>query len=347
MEFCCVPSPDNQTRFKKKFPKGCFMDMKKKNLFAVIVILSFLLEVAGGLHARDYALVSKSLDDDNYKDTVTGCNALAELNGDLCFLIGAGGPADARRQVLAFKKAARTGKFSGFAVSVVKSDALSKVVRQEINVPVISFDSPFSSEDACVSRGYVGIDNISFGRDLAKVAKQLRPGGGTLFLMGDLHDANLALRIAGVRRELSGRDDFSAEKRLGGENGWYEFKRSPWISGDEPDRAIAQVSLMLKNIKPDVFISVGHWPILDPEAYRDAVAPFVRDIRAGRHIMIIGVGKITPVLQDLMNDRLVHGFISIDFFRIGREVYHTLHALTLNEAVAPRTVIPNIVKILE
>lgn len=321
--------------------------MKKKIFFAVIVIFALLLDAANGLYARDYALVSKSLDDDNFKDTVTGCNAVAQLNGDRCFLIGAGGAADARGQVLAFKKAARAGNFSGFAVSVVKSDALAKVVRQEIDVPVISFDSPFSSKDSDVSKGYVGIDNIAFGRDLARAAKQLRPGGGTIFLMGDLHDVNLALRIAGVRRELSGLDDFSAEKRLGGENGWYEFKRSPWISGDDADRAIAQISLMLKNIKPDVFISVGHWPLLNLDAYRDAVAPFAGDIRSGQHIMIVGVGKITHGFQTLMNDRLVHGLISIDFFRIGREVYHTLQALTLGETVTHRTVIPNIVKILE
>nr|WP_321400497.1 substrate-binding domain-containing protein [uncultured Desulfobacter sp.] len=321
--------------------------MKKKCFFAAFVILTLLLDIGGSLNARDYALVSKSLDDENFKDTVTGCNALAELNGDRCFHIGAEGPADARGQALAFIQAARTGNFSGFAVSVVKSDTVANVVRQEIDVPVISFDSPFSSEDASVSKSYVGIDNISFGRDLAKAAKQLRPGGGTLFFMGDLHDANLALRIAGVRRELSGQDDFSADKRLGGENGWHEFKRSPWISGDEPDRAIAQISLMLKHIKPDVFISVGHWPILKPEAYREAVAPFLEDIRAGRHLMIVGVGKITPELQNLMNDRLIHGFISIDFFKIGREVYHTLQALSRHETVAPRIIIPNIVKILD
>nr|WP_320191373.1 substrate-binding domain-containing protein [uncultured Desulfobacter sp.] len=321
--------------------------MKKKSCFAVIAILTLLLGVLGALNAGDYALVGKSLDDENFKDAVTGCNTVAESDGDRCFLIGAQGPADARGQVLAFIKAARAGNFSGFAVSVIKSDALAKVVRQEVDVPVISFDSPFSSKDDDVSTAYVGIDNIAFGRDLARAAKQLRPGGGKVFLMGDLHDANIALRIAGVRRELSGRDNFTAEKRLDGENGWYEFKRSPWISGDEPERAIAQVSLMLKHIKPDIFISVGHWPLVNPDAYREAVAPFARDIRSGRHIMIIGVGKITPKIQNLMNTRLVHGVVSIDFFRTGREVYRYLQALSRNEAVAPRTVIPNIVKILK
>jgi ribose transport system substrate-binding protein len=321
--------------------------MKIKISFVVIVILIFMTGVVSSLHARDYGLVSKSLDDENFKDTAKGCNAVAELNGDRCVLIGAQGHANARGQVLAFKKAVRTGNFSGFAVSVVKSDAVAEVVRQEVDVPVISFDSPFLPEDADVSTAYVGIDNISFGRDLARAAKQLRPSGGTVFLMGDLHDANIALRIAGVRRELSGREDFTVEKRLDGEDGWYEFKRSPWLAGDEPGRALAQISLMLKNIKPDVFIAVGHWPLVNPDAYHEAVAPFVRDIRTGRHIMIVGVGKITLKIQGLMDNRLVHGVVSIDFFRTGRQVYHILQALSLHETVAPRTVIPNVVKILK
>ncbi len=196
------------------------MDMKQSFVhFFAMTLLAFALlpAIAGEAYCRDYALLGKSLDDDNFSDTVTGCNQAAQTNKDRCFLIGARGPADARRQALSLKTAARARTFSGFAVSVILSDAVAKVVRQEVRVPVISFDSPFESKDAAVSRGYVGIDNVAFGRDMARAAKRFRPGGGTLFLMGDLHDANLARRIAGGRRELSGQEDYPAKKRLAGE----------------------------------------------------------------------------------------------------------------------------------
>lgn len=162
--------------------------------------------------------------------------------------------------------------------------------------------------------------------------------------MGDLHDPNLAQRISGVRGELAGTEAFVSHERLSGQNGWWEFPRSPWYSGDQTGRAIEQVSLMLETDKPDVFISVGHWPVLKPGAYRNAMAPFAPDLASDRHIMICGVGKITPEIEGLLSDRLVHGLISINFFEIGVKVYQTLHALSRGRQVPARIYTPNLIR---
>lgn len=316
--------------------------VRKTVSFAILMTVVFLYTP---LFSADYAIISKSVDDANFADTATGCNQAAALNGDRCVHLGPRGPADSRNQVAALRKAARSGKYAGVAISVVLSEEVAKVVRRDVRVPVISFDSPFLSNDADAAAAYVGTENIAFGRDLAGIAKTLRPAGGTVFLMGDLHDSNLRQRINGVRRAFYGDTGDAPDSRLNGQNGWREFDRSPWRSGDDIERSLDQVTLMLKSIKPDVFISVGHWPVVDPGRYRKAVAPFAGNLRSGKHLMIFGVGKITPDLQNLLDDRLIHGLISIDFFEIGRQVYKTLDALSNGRSVPAETIVPNIIRI--
>lgn len=288
-----------------------------------------------------FGILSKSMDDRNFIDMADGCLDAAALNGDVCVHIGGEGSAGPMAQVLALKDSIRSNVFDAYAISVVKSDLLAKTVREYVNVPVMTFDSPFAADDSALSFAYVGTDNVAFGRDLAKIVERFRPQGGTVFLMSALHDTNLSQRVWGVRLELSGQPSFPQGQRLNGENGWYEPIRSPWNSGDKVERALGQVQITLKRLKPDVIISVGQWPIVDPDAYRKAVQSFYLDITSKKRLMVFGVGNVIPEYRDMVEEGLIHGLVSIDFPEIGRQTYAILSDIIDKKPVPKETFIPN------
>ena len=313
--------------------------------FSLIVCFFILLTVLPGSNIfasnLKFGLLAKNVDDENFIDTAWGCQHAAALNGDTCVLLGGRGSADPRSQVTALKEAVKSDTFAAFAISVVMSDVLGDVVRQSVNVPVISFDSPFLPADAPPNCAYVGPNNYEFGRDLAKIVKQLRPQGGTVFLMGDLHDPNLKQRVWGIRRELSENPNIPDDQRLTAEAGWSESRRSPWNTGDNIDRAMEELSYTLEVVKPDVFISVGQWPLVNPAYYRKVTAPFRESLIMKKQIVVVGVGKILPVHRQLVDEGLVHGLVSIDFNKIGQLGYQLMRDATEGKPLAPMTYISN------
>lgn len=291
----------------------------------------FAVQLAGDPVVRaeglTFGILGKNAGDQNFVDVAAACDEVARPQGDACVLLGEREAANPRGQALSLTGALSGGRFAAVAVSVVRSDLLAAVVREHASIPVISFDSPFAQQDRPAGVVYVGIDNVGFGRDLAKAAKRLRPQGGTVCMMGDQFDPNLLDRMWGVRQELSCNPDLPVGARLDGKGGWTESERCPWTSGDDSGRAVKQFAVTLETIKPDVFIAVGHWPIVDTGAFRRATEPF-RDILVERRcIAVFGVGKVLPEYRDLMQEGLVHGLVSIDFPEMGRLCYKTMRAV--------------------
>lgn len=288
-----------------------------------------------------FALLSKSVDDFNFVATLEGCQEAAQQEGDECVLLGGKGPAGPRPQVTALKNASQSGEYKAFAISVVMSDLLAEEVRRSVTVPVITFDSPFAAKDARVSRAYVGSDNIGFGQDLAKIVRQFRPAGGTVFIIADMHDPNLAQRVWGVRRELSGDAGIPEGQRLKGESGWLESVRSPWNSGDNVQQTLVKLSFILDQLKPDAIISVGQWPLLDSEAYRQTVLPYREDMARKQPVVVAGVGCVRSAYKELLDEHLLHGLVSIDFHEIGRLSYRIMRDLIDGKEVPENTYVPN------
>lgn len=295
------------------------------------VVFSLLVGVAT---AAEFALVAKSVDDRNFVAAWRGCAEEALRFGDVCLLVGGSGATDPRFQALAIDEALKAGRFAGLAISVTASALVAKAV-QLAKVPIITFDSPFDAKDEHLSLAYVGIDNLAFGRDLAAIANRLRPQGGSLCLMTSANDKNLALRVWGVRQSLSGNRQIPDGQRLNGEGGWTELKRCPWNSADQLERAERELAVTLKDLKPDVFIAVGHWPVVDTTRYRAAVAPYREDLVSKARLMIVATGKISAEQLALLDERLVHGYVSIDFEQIGRHCYRLMRAAVDGKPLAP------------
>ncbi|MGM0419262.1 MAG: substrate-binding domain-containing protein [Thermodesulfobacteriota bacterium] len=288
-----------------------------------------------------FGLLSKNKDDVNFKAAAEGCSKQAAQNNDICIHIGPEKSSNPRSQISALKKAIGKNDFSAIAISVVLSGVMAEAVEKYVNVPVITFDSPFNKKDSFAAQAYVGTDNVQFGRDLAKIIKKYKPDGGTVFLMGDMHDTNLSQRVCGVRRELSGDSDFPANKRLNGEGGWKEFKRSPWISGDDHDRTMDQLLYTFKHFKPDAFISVGHWPLINTDKYRKILSEFHNEFRNKKYIIAAGVGKVLPEYQKLLEEGLVHGFVSINFKQTGKLAYKLMKNAANGKSVPETTYVDN------
>lgn len=305
----------------------------------VYIIGLFVCFTSTAVFADLFGLVSKSLDDHNFVDAWLGCQKAAIDNNDQCVHLGVKGSAHVRTQKIVIQEALESGRFQSLAISVTKSDYIADAL-QGVEIPIITFDSPFEINEQHLSLSYVGIDNIAFGKELAKLAKKFRPAGGTVCIMTARHDTNLAQRVLGVRRELSGLE-LKDGLRLNGENAWYEEERCPWKTADNPARSLKQLDLTLNKLKPDVIISVGHWPIVDPVDYRNVVEPYRKELKTNKHVIAIATGNLLPEYKALIDEGLLQGVVSINFPEIGRVSYELMKAASSGKPIPPLKYIDN------
>lgn len=101
------------------------------------------------------------------------------------------------------------------AISVFSEEVISPLIDQavEAGIPVVTFDSDAPNSKRSV---YVRTDNSFFGKQIAKVLKQLQPDGGTFGVISRA-GVNIMEREKGFRYEL-----------LENSNGvWTEVEGSP------------------------------------------------------------------------------------------------------------------------
>ncbi|MBC8212364.1 MAG: substrate-binding domain-containing protein [Gammaproteobacteria bacterium] len=304
-----------------------------------LLLIGLLLSSPVSAAGLTFGLVAKSIDDGNFIDTWKGCAAEAAQSGDECILIGAHGAAHARHQLDSIWQAVNRRQFDALAISVTHSAFIAQGLGK-INIPLITFDSPFEPADDALSQAYVGVDNVQLGRTLGELAKLLVPAGRELCIMSASQDTNLAQRVQGLRQALSGNMHFPARQRLQGEGGWVENPRCPWDTGDNRGRALQQLTLSMHQTRPTVFIAVGWWPLIDPVAFRKTIQPFKDQLSQRQSILLFAVGKQRPEYQALLDDQLIHGVVSIDFVETGRLIARRMRELINAEKVKPLTDVP-------
>lgn len=304
---------------------------------AIVIMAVCALSAGAPAKGMKFGIAGKRADDANFIAVWEGCAKAARQYGDECINIGSPGPANVRKQDDAIVEAVAKG-IDGLAVSVTNSErlarsALSKALHKKI--PVLTFDSDLDKGRAHLRKGYVGPDNLKIGSDLASLAMRFRPPGGTVCLMsGDPYNPNLNERMAGVRRMLSGQAAFPADRKLQGEGGWREVSRCPFFNFDQPGMAVEQMKTAFASEKADVLVSVGHWPVLDLARYRQSLTELKKTDRDfDKRLIIIGIGKLMPAQQELLQERLVHGYVSIDFEEMGRIAYFHLKRLAQGKAI--------------
>jgi ribose transport system substrate-binding protein len=142
--------------------------------------------------------------------------------------------------------------------------------------------------------------------------------------------------MLGVRRQLSGNPQMTSSSRLRGEGGWREPDRCPFFGGDhDPERAVKQLALALSDLKVDVAIAVGGFPVVDAKLFRDLIGP-LRAARVGaEQDIIVATGELTADQRALLRDGLVRAYLAIDFVEMGRASYRTMKQLAAGRRVEP------------
>lgn len=286
----------------------------------LVAVLCCTQAQADGLR---FGLLAKSTSDHNFVDAWQGCQQAAAADGNQCDLLGADGPANAHVQWVELEKALGSGEYASIAISVTASAFLARHVGS-VEIPLLTFDSPFDASDQGLSEGYIGPDNYAFGKQLAELALSYRPEGGVLCIVSVGQDPNLETRVRAVRKTLAGDEPLKNMGKLNGEGGWHEHERCPRMTLGSPEQVDTQFRSILSDIQPHVIISVGHWPVVDAMLYRRIVRDIQEQLINHQIMLFVGVGQISPAYRALLDEGLVHGLVSIDFTEIGRVTYEQM-----------------------
>ncbi len=279
--------------------------------------------VAEDLH---FYIIAKSQADSNFKRVLDGCEQAARQHGDHCYLVGPKLQSQPRKQFSEIVKVLSLEQADGLAISVIDSALVSKAI-SDATIPIITFDSPLLLEnDSTQSIIHIGYDDEYIGRELAKMLIKDFPNGGKLCIMTD-SDANLARRVKGVRLGLSINQ---TNQKLTGENGWEELSRCPMLTDDDPIKVEHQINLIVKGLKPEAIVSVGHWPVYFGNVVEVLSQADINNMSSGKPYLYSAIGPMTDSYKQLMKSGYVRGYAEINFHQQGKLIYQLLRSKTLN-----------------
>jgi ribose transport system substrate-binding protein len=259
-----------------------------------------LLATAAGAQAQSkkytLALVPKNMNNPFFDQARDGCKkAEKELNGAIeCLYIGPGEHGGGEEQVQ------------------VINDLIAK------KVDGLTWDSDLLEKDKGLRAAYVGTYNYDIGVNLAKLAQQIKPKGGTLCIQsGGAAAANHNERMQGIRDTLSGAKSTAAPgTKLTGQNGWTEVAGCPLYTNDDFPLAVQQMEDTLgKNPKLDAFIPTGGFPQFIPQAYRKVAEKYKARIDDGSLALV--VADTLPAQMDLLKAGLSKGQVGQRPFEMG------------------------------
>lgn len=287
-----------------------------------------------------FVVVGKTTDRIYFPLVGKGCAEAAAADGNSCVLLAPAGPSHFRRQDEVMSQAIDRNP-DAIAVSVVHSRWLARHSLQRLgDIPLITFDSDLEPSERHLRRGYVGDDNLAFGRQLGRLAERFQAGGGRLcILSGNPLEPNLEERIRGIRQQLGGGN---GELRLNGENGWHEAERCPLYSADYLSMSLTQIGTILRTDQVDVILSIGSWPVHDAHAYRRQIGPLLveYDRKGSRPVIITSVvGKPDAAQRTLLADGLVQAYLGVDPYETGRQSYRLMKRVAQGKSIPEMTLI--------
>ena len=297
----------------------------KKLIFSATIAAS-AVAVAGSAVAEDiFALVPKNMNNPFFDQARDGCKkAEAESNGAFeCEYIGPGehGGGDEQVQIVMDLIARGNVKGIGVAPSNAAAMAVAAEAAKEAGIPMLTWDSDLLPENADLRTAYIGTHNYEIGVNLAKIAMEIKPDGGTVCIQsGGAAAANHNERMQGIRDTLGNMSGTTSPgERLTGQNGWTEADGCPLYTNDDFPVSVQQFEdFMAANPDVDAFLPTGGFPQFVPDANRAAVEPYKDDIASGKLALV--VADTLPVQIDQMKEGLSAGQVGQRPFEMGYRV---------------------------
>ena len=203
-------------------------------------------------------------------------------------------------------------RVDGIAVSPSGDPAVASAITTAVKagIPVITFDAdaPESGRAA-----FVGTNARDFGRALGASLKRWKPKGGKYAIVStDPAQPAIAERIFGVRDVLGPE--------------WSEITESPAVTTGAYKDAIDRIDHLLSSYYDvDAIISVGAWPMLDTDNWRELMARFKE--RVDKADVVLVVADALPEQKDLVRQGLGHVLVGQRPTDMGARIADLLVAL--------------------
>ena len=304
----------------------------KRFLLGTTIAFGAMSVAMSGAQAKDvFALVPKNMNNPFFDQARDGCKkAEAESKGAFeCMYIGPGEHGGGEEQVQILQDLVAK-KVAGIAVSPSNAAAVAVALQaaKEAGIPVLTWDSDLLPDSKGLRAAYIGTHNYEIGVNLAKLAMQIKPKGGTVCIQsGGAAAANHNERMQGIRDTLAGKKSAASPgDRLTGQNGWTEIQGCPLYTNDDFPVSVQQFTdTMAKNPQLDAFIPTGGFPQFIPDANRAAVAPYKEKI-ASKALALV-VADTLPVQIDQMKEGLSLGQVGQRPFEMGYKTMMALEAM--------------------
>ena len=304
----------------------------KRFLLGTAIAFGAMSVAMSGAQAKDvFALVPKNMNNPFFDQARDGCKkAEAESKGAFeCMYIGPGEHGGGEEQVQILQDLVAK-KVNGIAVSPSNAAAVAVALQaaKAAGIPVLTWDSDLLPDSKGLRAAYIGTHNYEIGVNLAKLAMQIKPKGGTVCIQsGGAAAANHNERMQGIRDTLSGKKSAASPgDRLTGQNGWTEIQGCPLYTNDDFPVSVQQFTdTMAKNPKLDAFIPTGGFPQFIPDANRAAVMPY-KDKIASKALALV-VADTLPVQIDQMKEGLSLGQVGQRPFEMGYKTMIALEAM--------------------
>jgi ribose transport system substrate-binding protein len=304
-----------------------------KRLLATSVIAMAAATIGSTAMAQNiFALVPKNMNNPFFDQARDGCKkAESESGGKFtCEYIGPGEHGGGDEQVQIVQDLVARGDVKGIAVSPSNAAAMAVALQaaKDAGIPVLTWDSDLLPENQDLRVAYIGTHNYEIGTNLAKLAMEIKPEGGTVCIQsGGAAAANHNERMQGIRDTLGGMTGTTSPgERLTGQNGWTEAEGCPLYTDDDFPRAVQQFEdFMAANPDLDAFIPTGGFPQFIPDANRAAVEPYKAKIADGSLALV--VADTLPIQIDQMKEGFSAGQVGQRPFEMGNKTMLALQQM--------------------
>ncbi|HSM40694.1 MAG TPA: sugar-binding protein [Afifellaceae bacterium] len=306
-----------------------------KRLMTTALFAAFIAPSVASAAEYTFALVPKAMNNPFFDLARDGCyKAQEELADVTCEYIGPGEHTE-MEQIQIVQDLISKG-VDGIAVSPSNAPAMAKALKAAVDagIPVMTWDADLLSDDMATRATFVGTKNYDIGVNLAKIAMERHPDGGTVCLQtGGAAAANHNERLLGIRETLSGEKlGDPPGSPLSGQNGWTEISGCPLITDDDGNKAIqGMTDILAANPDLTAFISTGAFTQWFDNAYRQAAEPYKAKLDSGE--MSIIVADTLPMQMEQLKDGLSVGQVGQRPFEMGYKAMYIMKDLAEGKSV--------------